>query len=299
MEYINERAAKSNFALSISLAANFCLAVIKSVIGVAANSSALLADGINSTSDVIYLVFVKIYMKFADKPADKEHPYGHGQLESIASIIVGAFVLTTAVAIFWDSVNRVYLYFLADKIQNETGIAALAVALFTIAAKIYLSEKKKKIGEKYNSTTVAAVSKDHVNDIMSATAALIGITFSILGHRWVDPVAGAFVAVFILKTGIQIIRDSSDELMKTTPESNEYKRVESEVKKVDGVKGIEELYIHRFGLYEMVNLCILVDGEITVKEGDKIADRVEEMLKKENEFIKKVNVHVHPNKIRG
>ena len=166
MEYINERATKSNFAIIISLTANFCLAVIKSIIGVIANSSALLADGINSTSDVIYLIFVKIYMKFADKPADKEHPYGHGQLESIASIIVGAFVLTTAVAIFWDSVNKVYIFFSTDKIQNETGIAALVVAVFTIAAKVYLSIYTKKIGEKYNSTTVAAVSKDHINDMI-------------------------------------------------------------------------------------------------------------------------------------
>ena len=84
--------------------------------------------------------------------------------------------------------------------------------------------------------------------------------------------------------------------MKTTPESNEYRKIESEVKKVEGVKGIEELYIHRFGIYEMVNLCIFVDGNITVKDGDKIADKVEEMLKNENEFIKKVNVHFHPNK---
>jgi len=292
----NERSNKANFALSISLAANFFLAVLKSVIGVVANSSALLADGINSTSDVIYLIFVKIYMKFADKPADKEHPYGHGQLESIASIIVGAFVLTTAVAIFWDSVNKVYDYCTTSGVQSETGVSALIAALFTIVAKIYLSAYTKKIGDKYSSTTVTAVSKDHVNDILSASAALIGIIFSMLGHRWVDSVAGAFVAFFILKTGIQIIRDSSDELMKTTPESSEYKRVEMAVVEIEEVKGIEELYIHRFGIYEMVNLCILVDGEITVKEGDKIADRVEDKLKKENEFIKKVNVHVHPKK---
>ena len=292
------RLRKSNLAINISLISNIFLAVLKSVIGVTAHSSALLADGINSTSDVVYLIFVKIYMKFADKPADKEHPYGHAQFESVASIIVGAFVLTTAVAIFWDSLNKVYYYVVNRTIVAEPSVWALVVAISTIIIKILLSAYTKKIATKYNSSTVLAVAKDHKNDILSAAAATIGIIFSLFGHEWVDPVAGAFVALFILKTGVSIIKDSSDELMKTTPESFEFKKVSNIVKNVNGVRGVEEIYIHYFGPYSMINVCILVDGEISVKDGDKIADNVEEALFKESKYVKKVNVHVHPEKIQ-
>lgn len=288
------RLRKSNLAINISLISNIFLAVLKSVIGVTAHSSALLADGINSTSDVVYLIFVKIYMKFADKPADREHPYGHAQLESIASIIVGAFVLTTAVAIFWDSINKVYDYFAGTGIKLETTIWALVVVFFTIMIKIILSWYTFEIGKRYNSSAVIAVAKDHRNDIMSAAAAGVGIIFNLVGFLWIDPLAGAFVALFILKTGIQIIRDSADELMKSLPESRVYMEIEKNVMQVKGVNGVGEIYVHYFGMYMMINITIFVNGEISVREGDMVADEVEKILYKNIEYVKKVNVHYHP-----
>lgn len=291
---MENRLKKSNLALNLSLLSNFFLAVLKSVVGVTSHSSALLADGINSTSDVVYLIFVKIYMKFADKPADKEHPYGHAQFESVASIIVGAFVLSTAVAIFWDSVNKVYDYFAGKGNQSETTIIALAVVFFTIIVKIILSWYTSKVGKENNSSAITAVAKDHKNDILSAAAAGVGIFFNLLGFLWIDPLAGAFVALFILKTGVQIIRDSTDELMKTAPDSRVYIEIEKNVKQISGVNGIEELYVQYFGMYMMINITIFVDGEISVREGDLVADNVEEILYKNIEYLKKVNVHFHP-----
>ena len=298
MEEIEIRNEMARKALNLSLFSNFILAILKSIFGVISHSSALLADGINSTSDVIYLIFVKIYMKFADKPADKEHPYGHAQFESVASIIVGAFVLTTAVAIFWDSLNKVYYYVVNRTIVAEPSVWALVVAISTIIIKILLSAYTKKIATKYNSSTVLAVAKDHKNDILSAAAATIGIIFSLFGHEWVDPVAGAFVAVFILKTGIQIIRDSSDELMKTTPESRVYMEIEKYVMQIKGVNGIQEIYVQYFGIYMMINITIYVDGEISVKNGDVVADGVEEILYKNMEYVKKYSMEVVDKQMR-
>lgn len=291
---MENRLKKSNLALNLSLLSNFFLAVLKSIIGVTSHSSALLADGINSTSDVVYLIFVKIYMKFADKPADKEHPYGHAQFESVASIIVGAFVLSTAVAIFWDSLNKVYDYFAGKGNQSETTVLALAVVFFTIIVKIILSWYTSKVGKENNSSAITAVAKDHRNDILSAGAAGVGILFNLLGFLWIDPLAGAFVALFILKTGVQIIRDSADELMKTSPESSVYREIERNVKQISGVDGIEEVYVQYFGMYMMINIAIFVNGEISVREGDLVADKVEEILYKNIEYVKKVNVHFHP-----
>ena len=103
-----EQQARSLFAVNLGLAVNALLAILKTAIGIMGHSPALLADGINSTSDVAYYVVVRVFMEMARKPADREHPFGHSQLESIAALMVGAFVITTAVAIFWDAINRVY-----------------------------------------------------------------------------------------------------------------------------------------------------------------------------------------------
>src|SRR5512143_3714456 len=104
----DERDRKSIWAINLGLGINIALSFIKTTFGILAYSPALLAEGINSTSDVAYYVVASIFMRLANKPADDEHPYGHRQLESIASLVVGAFVVATAIAVFWDSVDKMW-----------------------------------------------------------------------------------------------------------------------------------------------------------------------------------------------
>ena len=103
-----ERHQKTIQAVNLGLIANTILAILKTGVGITGHSPALLADGINSTSDVAYGIVVRIFMRLSGKPADEEHPYGHDRLESIAAVVVGAFVITTAISIFWASINKVY-----------------------------------------------------------------------------------------------------------------------------------------------------------------------------------------------
>jgi hypothetical protein len=173
--------------------------------GIIGRSPALLADGINSTSDVIYGLAVSIFMRLSHKPADQEHPFGHSQFESIAALTVGAFVITTGVGIFWDSASTIY-----DQVTGKTTLfpassAALWVALFTIMIKIGLFLFTRRIGQAQKSVAVTALDYDHRNDIFSATAAFIGITLGRAGYPWVDPLAAALVALVILRTGFQIL----------------------------------------------------------------------------------------------
>ena len=121
------RESKSIWAVNLGLGANIFLAVIKTVIGVVGHSPALLADGVNSTSDVAYYVVVRVFMGLAHKPADDEHPYGHRQLESIAALVVGAFVITTAVAIFWDAASKVYDLFFGQSSFEGASLWALVI----------------------------------------------------------------------------------------------------------------------------------------------------------------------------
>jgi cation diffusion facilitator family transporter len=166
-------------------------------------SPALLADGINSVSDVAYYVVVSIFMRLAGKPADDEHPYGHSQLESIAALVVGAFVLTTAITIFWQSVNAVYQYLTGQVEPVGAAQITFVIALLTIIIKIGVMVYTRNVGMQTGNTVVLALTYDHRNDIFTATAATIGIAFGLSGFFWVDPLAGALVSIVILATGIK------------------------------------------------------------------------------------------------
>ncbi len=294
MESIRQK--KSIFAINLGLISNLFLALIKSFIGVTGHSPALLADGINSTSDVAYFIVVRIFTVLAYKPADEEHPYGHRQFESISSLVIGAFILTTAVAIFWDSINKVFDLLAGQGDFKGASNLALYVAIFTVIFKIFLTILSYKIGKKTNNSTIFAIAYDHRNDIFSASAASIGIFLGKLGFFWVDPLAGAFVALIILKTGIKILRDSAEELMSTNPDKKSFKKIKDVILNVNGVQDIEEVNIHRYGPFMVINLTINVDGSLTVSQGDKIANEVENELYKIFDFLRKVNIHYHPKK---
>ncbi len=289
-----QRNRKSILTVYVGLAANFFLAALKTTIGIFGHSPALLADGINSTSDVAYGIVVSVFMKLSGKPPDEDHPYGHNQMESIAAVVVGAFVITTAIAIFWDSVNGVYDLYVGNGSFTGAAMITLWVALFTVAVKILLTVWTLAIGRQTKNSAVLALGFDHRNDIFSALAATIGISFGRAGYPWVDPLAGAIVSLIILHTGIEILRESTSDLMDTLPGRNLANQITEFVKPIPGVREIEEIHAHRFGPYLVTNVTICVDGVLSVNEGDKIATQVENILMDNIEFMRKVHVHYHP-----
>jgi len=291
-----QRNRKSILTVYIGLAANFLLAALKTMVGIAGHSPALLADGINSTSDVAYGIVVSVFMRLSSKPPDEDHPYGHSQMESIAAVVVGAFVITTAIAIFWDSVNCVYDLYSGKEAVHGAAEIALWVALFTVIVKILLAVWTMGIGRQTQNAAVLALGFDHRNDVFSALAATTGIFFGRFGYPWVDPLAGAFVSLIILHTGIGILRESTSDLMDTLPGKNLEKQIIGFVEPIQGVRKIEEIHAHRFGPYLVANLTICVDGNLSVAEGDNIATQVENILIENIEFMRKVYVHYHPMK---
>lgn len=289
----SERSKLSNQAVSLALIANIILAVLKTGVGIIGHSPALLADGINSTSDVVYNIVVSIFVRAAHKPADDEHPYGHTQFESVGALVVGAFVITTGITIFWDSINSLF-----DFLKGTSGFAGssgftLYVALFTVLLKTILAIYTNNIGKKTKNPSIIALAQDHRNDIFSASAVVVGITLSQFGYYWVDPLAGALVAVFILKTGLSILRDSADDLMDTIPGKALNAQIHDLAGGVPGVQAVESIKAHRFGQYLVINLTIFVDGAISVDAGDSIADQVENALMSGIDYVRDVHVHFH------
>lgn len=290
-----DRDRLTNKTINLGLVSNIFLSLIKTLIGIFGHSSALLADGINSTSDVVYYVAVKILTKQAHKPADDEHPYGHRQLESIAAIIVGAFILTTGIAIFWGAVNSVYDLLSGSKPEYTVSLFALIVAILTLLIKIYLYTITRRNERKTNNPTLRALANDHLNDIMASISVMVGVLGSRLGMLWMDPFAGAIVSIFILRTGISIIMDSSSELMDTFPDESFKQDVKQAASEVPGVKHIDIIGLHRFGPYFTINVNIGVEGHLSINQGHTIADEVEKvLLDKFSGSLRKVHVHYHP-----
>lgn len=288
------RDQKSLLAINLGLGINILLSALKTTIGVLGHSPALLAEGINSTSDVAYYVVAGIFMRLAKKPADSEHPYGHRQLESIASLIVGAFVVATAVAVFWDAVDKIWD--LLDGKMTSLGTLPLAlwVALLTVVIKIVIFFYVRKLGRETHNPVVDALAYDHRNDIYSAFAASIGIFLGQNGYPWVDPLAGALVALLILRTGVFILRESSVDLMGVIPSKELAEQIVDILEDLKGVKQLEEIQAHRFGPHIVLNLTIGIDGNLTVTEGDAIATRVEELTCKSIPSVMRVHIHYHP-----
>jgi cation diffusion facilitator family transporter len=243
---------------------------------------------------VAYYLVVMVFMRLSRKPPDRAHPYGHSQLESIASLMVGAFVVTTAVSIFWDGVNTVYDLLTGAETIPTSAQLALWIALLTVLLKIGLTVHSWRVGRQTGNTAVLALAYDHRNDIFSAGAAMVGILLGQLGYTFVDPLAGAIVALIVLGTGIQIIRESTGELMDTLPGDYLGRNINALIQGIEGVVEVEDVRGHRFGPYLVLNVTIGVDGEMSVSEGDAIATRVEETLRQEINYVRDVHVHYHP-----
>ena len=282
--------------VNAGLLVNIILAVLKVSVGIIGHSRALLADGINSTSDVAYYIAVKIFTRLAGKPADREHPYGHHQMESIAAVVIGAFVITTAIAIFWDSINTAYDLLVNDGTAASGGfrLFSLLTACGTIITKVILFQTTRSAARSTSNAALMALAYDHRNDIFSSAGAAVGIALGWTGMLWGDPLAGACVALIVLRTGIFILRESSAELMDTIPADDLERQIREVASSVKGVEAIEDLGAHRFGPFFVVNITIGVDGTLSVAEGDRIATEVETALHEGIELLKTVYVHFHP-----
>lgn len=292
----HERDRKSLLAIDLGLGINVILAIVKTTFGILGNSPALLAEGINSTSDVAYYIAASVFVRMANQPADHEHPYGHRQFESIGSLLIGSFVIATALAVFWDAVDKVWNFLNGTITSQGAHPFALWVAFATVVIKIFLTIYIRKLGRETHNPVVNALAHDHRNDLFSASAATIGIFLGQRGFPWIDPLAGALVAFLILRTGVYILRESSTDLMAAVPNFDLAKQVVNLLQDIQGVKQLEELQAHRFGPHIVVALTIGIDGWLTVSEGDAIANRVEKALINNISNITRVHVHYHPAK---
>jgi cation diffusion facilitator family transporter len=280
---------------TISVFANFLLTIGKIVVGWIGKSDAVFADGIHSGADVFASVLVLLVIKISNKPADKEHPYGHGKAEIIVSGIIGLILLIVSFYVLYEAISGMF-----HPLSAPT-ILTMWIALFSYGTKELLYRYSYKIGKKHHSKAIEAIALDHKADIVASIAAAIGVVLSIIGEKldikillYGDKIASIVVAYLIFKISREMLKDSFDILLERSVEIdilNEYRSIIStfpEVKRIDKIRGREH------GHYVLVDLRISIDHDMTIKEGHDLSREIKQTLIKAHDNIEEVLIHLNP-----
>ncbi|MFJ7469241.1 cation diffusion facilitator family transporter [Peribacillus frigoritolerans] len=272
----------------ISIIAYICLSIIKLAIGYISDSAALKADGLNNTTDIIASIAVLIGLRLAQRPPDKDHGYGHWKSETIASMVASFIMFAVGVQVLIDAVGS-----MLKGGKESPDIIAGYVGVLSAIAMYFVYRYNKKLAMKINSKAVMAASKDNISDAWVSIGTAIGIFGSQLNMPWLDPLTAIIVGLLICKTAWDIFIQASHELSDGFDE-NKIHLYKDVIINVDGVKGIKEIKGRNYGNNEVIDVVILVNSTLDIKEAHDIATHVEKVMMKEH-GVYDVHVHVEPN----
>ena len=291
-----QRFQKAEFAAWVGIIGNLVLAAIKGIAGVISNSKALIADAAHSASDVAGSIAVLIGLRAAQLPPDKDHPYGHGKAENISAIIVAVILFFVGIEVGYSSIKGMFV----KHLEAPTMIAIYATIL-SIVVKESMFQYKYRLGKRINSPAIIANALEHRSDVYSSIGALIGIGGAILGGRfgikwllYLDPFAGAVVALAIIKMAYDLGKETIHNTLDRVLQEDETKEYITTVEKTVGVMHVDEFFAREHGHYVIVDLKIAVNPKISVEEGHQIGKEVKKTLMSEYKNIQDVFVHINP-----
>ena len=269
---------------------DFLLGVVKILVGWLAHSQALVADGIHSLSDLATDFIVLYAAKHSHRAADEDHPYGHGRIETLATVGLGISLIVVAFGIGYDAVRRMN----DMDLLLHPGAMALAVAVVSVFAKEGIYHYTKNAAVKLRSNMLMANAWHSRSDAISSIVVVIGVGGAMMGYPYLDAVAAIAVAVMIAKIGIDLIRASSKELIDTALEPKVVDAIRKEIVDVDGVRALHMLRSRRSGSDALVDLHVQVDPRISVSEGHQIGDTVRRRLLVRVDVVTDVTLHIDP-----
>lgn len=278
-------------AAGVGMAANLVLAVIKIVTGIVGNSYALVADGIESTADIISSLVVWTGLKISALPADSNHPYGHGRAEPIAGMVVGLALLAAALFIAVQSVREIITP------HHAPAWFTLVVLALVIATKETLFRFVVQVGDELTSSAVKGDAWHHRSDALTSAAAFVGITIALIGgegYESADDWAALLACAVIAFNGLRVFRTALGEIMDVAVGETTQGQIRELAAAVPGVVRIEKCRIRKSGLGLLVEIHIEVDGDVSVRRGHAIAHRVSDRLKASAHSVQHVLAHVEP-----
>lgn len=277
---------------------NVVLTVGKILAGVFGRSAAMIADGVHSLSDLLSDIVVIVFTHISSKGKDRDHSFGHGKFETLATLIVSVILLAVGIDLMAGGVKSI-IDVLGGEVLPKPGYIALAAAIVSIAAKEILYRVTVRKGQKINSPVVIANAWHHRSDALSSIGSLVGICGAIfLGEKWtvMDPLASCAISIAIIVVAVKMALPSLAELLETSLPEDIEKEITQTAMEVAGVNDIHELKTRRNGISFIIDAHVVVSPSMTVVEAHDIATAVEDRLKERFGSETQISIHVEPDR---
>lgn len=275
-------------ANAIGIATNLALAIAKFVLGAMAGSAAVVADGFNSAGDIVATAVGWAGYQAARRPPDDNHPFGHGNVESLAGLVIGVILCMTGGFVAIDGARA-----LAAGPTEPPELLALWVVLATAAVKEGLYQYTTRVGRALNSPALLASARDHRADVLIALTVAAGVAASRLGLPWLDPLAAVAVGLWITGLSVDPIRSNLGVLLDEAP-ADVTEAVQQAIAADAEISSVDRVRIHPLGSYYVADVEIAVDPELSLREAHHIAHRIEDLAKQQVPHLAEVRVHVNP-----
>lgn len=271
VEKVSVRARYGVLSSMVGIFCNVFLALAKLAVGMMLHSVSVMADAFNNLSDVGSSVIGFIGVKIAEKPADKEHPFGHGRMEYIAALVVAFLVMEVGLTFLKDSVAKI-----REPEELSFHLVSVLILCLSIGVKFWLSRFNTVLGKRINSQVMLATAADSMGDMLATSATIFSILFWKFTSINIDGFIGVGVSLVIIWAGIGIARDTLEPLIGEAVSPEDYRRVKDFVEKYDGIVGSHDLIIHSYGPgRNMASIHAEVPNDVPIDESHEIIDRIE------------------------
>lgn len=273
----------------LGMCANFCLLILKFLVGIVSKSQALIADAVNSLGDVLSSLLTYAGGKISSVPEDSEHEFGHGKAEFVASFLIGIIMIAMSVDMIYNSVKAVVL-----GEHFTVSLFAILTPIVTIIVKFAMYLYVMRIAKENNSLIISANAADHRNDMLVSSGVLLGVLFGHFGIYAADGIIGAIISVSIALTGIKIVKEAYEVLIDRCIDVSKTVELKEEIEAMDNVRHVDSIKSKPTGALHMLIIKISVDPDMTVRDSHKIAGKIRgELIKKPG--IYDVVVHINPD----
>ena len=273
----------------LGIIGNIFLLIIKGMVGFASHSQSMIADAVNSASDIFASVMTTIGNRIARVPEDADHNFGHGKAEYLFSLFISLSMMGLSLKILFDAVISII-----DKNVVYFSIPLFIVCIVTILTKLSLYLYTRKVYKKHHNLLIESNMLDHRNDCIITTFTLLSILLSYFQIYWFDGVVGFFISLWIFYTGVRLFIESYRVLMDASLSEDDRLILEKIILSHDKIQKVDEFYSVPVGYSYLVVLTIFIDGSLSTKDSHQIADHLEKEIVKKMDKIKKVIIHVNP-----
>ncbi|WP_375295489.1 MULTISPECIES: cation diffusion facilitator family transporter [Paenibacillus] len=292
---MNSDNRSSMMAAWVSLISNVALTVLKIAVGFLFHSQVLLADGIHNAGDVIATAASLTSMHISKRPADEDHPYGHGKAEVLSAAVVSVILTIAALYIAYEAVNAFF------EEPHQASFVALGAAFVSLVWKQALYIYTVRIGKKMNSKGLLATAYDHLADVYASIAAVLGIGLSLIGEAYGwhmlaygDPVAGIIVSVLVLRLAYHMGQEAFDVLMEKAVDQEKLSEYTALVWTAPEVKRIDRIRAREHGHYILVDIRLSIPGHMTIQQGHDISRRIKQTIMSRHSDVGEVLIHINP-----